>query len=63
MNDVGFVRSNRLQVRLHELVPTGARTVTDGSDQYPEGMTPVLFQVRPVVLAHRSYAAPRRPVP
>ncbi len=37
-----FARSNRLQDRLHELVPGGAHTYARGDDQYPEGMAPVL---------------------
>ncbi|MFP5023352.1 glutamate-1-semialdehyde 2,1-aminomutase [Pseudonocardia phyllosphaerae] len=38
----GFARSNALQDRLHRLVPGGAHTFAKGSDQYPEGMAPVL---------------------
>jgi glutamate-1-semialdehyde 2,1-aminomutase len=37
-----FARSNRMQARLHELVPGGAHTYARGSDQYPEHMTPIL---------------------
>ena len=37
-----FTQSNRLQRRLHELVPGGAHTYARGSDQYPEWMAPVL---------------------
>ncbi len=37
-----FTRSNQLQARLHELVPGGAHTYARGSDQYPEGMAPVI---------------------
>jgi glutamate-1-semialdehyde 2,1-aminomutase len=37
-----FERSNKLQARLHELVPGGAHTYARGSDQYPEFMAPVL---------------------
>ncbi|GAA1095207.1 glutamate-1-semialdehyde 2,1-aminomutase [Tsukamurella strandjordii] len=37
-----FTASNRLQARLHELVPGGAHTYARGSDQYPEHMAPVL---------------------
>ncbi|GIH69048.1 glutamate-1-semialdehyde 2,1-aminomutase [Sphaerimonospora thailandensis] len=33
-----------LQRRLHERVPGGAHTYARGSDQYPEGMTPVLVR-------------------
>lgn len=40
--DVSFERSTALQARLHELVPGGAHTFAKGSDQYPEGMAPVL---------------------
>ena len=42
MNSISFDRSNQLQARLHELVPGGAHTFAKGSDQYPEGMAPVL---------------------
>jgi glutamate-1-semialdehyde 2,1-aminomutase len=41
---VGFARSAAIQARLHELVPGGAHTYARGSDQYPEGMTPVLVR-------------------
>ena len=34
------------QRRLHELVPGGAHTYARGSDQYPEGMAPVLVRGR-----------------
>ena len=44
--NVSFDRSNRLQARLHELVPGGAHTFAKGSDQYPEGMAPVLTHGR-----------------
>ena len=37
-----FARSTALQSRLHEIVPGGAHTFAKGSDQYPEGMAPVL---------------------
>ncbi|MCW2811997.1 MAG: aminotransferase class-III, partial [Friedmanniella sp.] len=37
-----FARSQALQQRLHELVPSGAHTYARGPDQYPEGMAPVL---------------------
>ncbi|MGP3936036.1 glutamate-1-semialdehyde 2,1-aminomutase [Nonomuraea sp. KM88] len=40
----GFAESERLQSRLHELVPGGAHTYARGSDQYPEGMAPVLVR-------------------
>ncbi|MFV8054996.1 glutamate-1-semialdehyde 2,1-aminomutase [Mycolicibacterium peregrinum] len=39
-----FEQSNRLQARLHELVPGGAHTYARGSDQYPESMAPVLVR-------------------
>lgn len=39
-----FSESNRLQARLHELVPGGAHTYARGSDQYPEDMTPILVR-------------------
>ncbi|MFC7959891.1 glutamate-1-semialdehyde 2,1-aminomutase [Rhodococcoides kroppenstedtii] len=35
-------RSTELQDRLHRLVPGGAHTYARGSDQYPEGLAPVL---------------------
>jgi glutamate-1-semialdehyde 2,1-aminomutase len=41
---ISFARSNALQARLHELVPGGAHTFAKGSDQYPEGMAPVLVR-------------------
>ncbi|WP_199904901.1 glutamate-1-semialdehyde 2,1-aminomutase [Nocardioides sediminis] len=37
-----FERSTDAQRRLHELVPGGAHTYARGSDQYPEGMAPVI---------------------
>ena len=37
-----FERSAAAQQRLHELVPGGAHTYARGSDQYPEGMAPVI---------------------
>ncbi|MFC0549202.1 glutamate-1-semialdehyde 2,1-aminomutase [Kutzneria chonburiensis] len=40
----GFERSSALQRRLHELVPGGAHTYARGSDQYPEGMAPILVR-------------------
>ncbi|WP_067689306.1 glutamate-1-semialdehyde 2,1-aminomutase [Nocardia jejuensis] len=39
-----FSRSNEIQARLHEVVPGGAHTYARGSDQYPEGMAPVLVR-------------------
>jgi len=39
-----FERSTALQARLHEVVPGGAHTFAKGSDQYPEGMAPVLVR-------------------
>jgi glutamate-1-semialdehyde 2,1-aminomutase len=41
---VGFDRSCDAQDRLHRLVPGGAHTYARGSDQYPEGMAPVLVR-------------------
>ncbi|WP_099042240.1 glutamate-1-semialdehyde 2,1-aminomutase [Mycobacterium neglectum] len=40
--DRTFEHSNRLQQRLHDLVPGGAHTYSRGADQYPEHMAPVL---------------------
>ncbi len=37
-----FAISNKLQDRLHELVPGGAHTYARGADQYPEDMAPIL---------------------
>jgi glutamate-1-semialdehyde 2,1-aminomutase len=37
-----FTTSTAMQQRLHELVPGGAHTYARGSDQYPEGMAPVI---------------------
>ena len=37
-----FGRSTAAQDRLHEIVPGGAHTYARGSDQYPEGMAPVI---------------------
>jgi glutamate-1-semialdehyde 2,1-aminomutase len=39
-----FARSNRLQARLHDIVPGGAHTYARGSDQYPVDMAPVLVR-------------------
>lgn len=39
-----FDRSNRMQSRLHDLVPGGAHTYARGSDQYPEHMSPILVR-------------------
>lgn len=44
--DASFEESNRLQERLHDLVPGGAHTFAKGADQYPEGMAPVLVRGR-----------------
>ncbi|RJQ78028.1 glutamate-1-semialdehyde 2,1-aminomutase [Pseudonocardiaceae bacterium YIM PH 21723] len=44
MAPVNFSESNRLQTRLHELVPGGAHTYARGADQYPEDMAPVLVR-------------------
>jgi glutamate-1-semialdehyde 2,1-aminomutase len=41
-----FERSNKLQARLHHLVPGGAHAYSRGSDQYPEFMAPVLTHGR-----------------
>ena len=41
-----FARSNAAQERLHDLVPGGAHTYARGSDQYPEGMAPILTRGR-----------------
>ncbi|WP_029430342.1 glutamate-1-semialdehyde 2,1-aminomutase [Blastococcus sp. URHD0036] len=40
--DRTFTTSIAMQDRLHELVPGGAHTYARGSDQYPEGMAPVV---------------------
>ena len=37
-----FHNSHRMQQRLHEIIPGGAHTYARGSDQYPEGMAPVI---------------------
>ncbi|GAA2143000.1 glutamate-1-semialdehyde 2,1-aminomutase [Nocardioides koreensis] len=39
-----FDRSAAAQARLHELVPGGAHTYARGSDQYPEGMAPMIVR-------------------
>ncbi|MFJ4657371.1 glutamate-1-semialdehyde 2,1-aminomutase [Nocardia sp. NPDC088792] len=39
-----FARSNKIQDRLHQLVPGGAHTYARGADQYPEGMAPILVR-------------------
>jgi len=39
-----FSESNRIQARLHELIPDGAHTYARGEDQYPENMAPVLMR-------------------
>lgn len=39
-----FSRSADAQARLHRLVPGGAHTYARGSDQYPEGMAPVIVR-------------------
>ena len=46
MNEIILDRSRLLQDRLHRLVPGGAHTFAKGSDQYPEGMAPVLRRGR-----------------
>ncbi|MCD9198978.1 glutamate-1-semialdehyde 2,1-aminomutase [Aeromicrobium wangtongii] len=42
MTEPSMPRSAQLQERLHQLVPGGAHTYARGSDQYPEGMAPIL---------------------
>jgi glutamate-1-semialdehyde 2,1-aminomutase len=39
-----FEKSSAAQARLHDLVPGGAHTYARGSDQYPEGMAPVIVR-------------------
>jgi glutamate-1-semialdehyde 2,1-aminomutase len=46
MDEMILDRSRILQERLHEVVPGGAHTFAKGSDQYPEGMAPVLTRGR-----------------
>jgi glutamate-1-semialdehyde 2,1-aminomutase len=41
-----FERSEEAQARLHRMIPGGAHTYARGSDQYPEGMAPVLVRGR-----------------
>jgi glutamate-1-semialdehyde 2,1-aminomutase len=41
-----FERSAEAQARLHRMIPGGAHTYARGSDQYPEGMAPVLVRGR-----------------
>ncbi len=41
-----FAASARAQARLHDVVPGGAHTYARGSDQYPEGMAPVIRRGR-----------------
>jgi glutamate-1-semialdehyde 2,1-aminomutase len=43
---MSFDRSSQAQERLHRLVPGGAHTYARSSDQYPEGMAPVLVEGR-----------------
>lgn len=53
-----FERSVAAQRRLHELVPGGSHTYARGSDQYPEGMAPVIARghgARVVDLDGNSY--------
>ncbi|WP_072803770.1 glutamate-1-semialdehyde 2,1-aminomutase [Rhodococcoides yunnanense] len=38
----GFAKSIEAQARLHDVIPGGAHTYARGSDQYPDGMAPVL---------------------
>ncbi len=42
MSQPSFAKSDALQRRLHDLVPGGAHTFARGSDQFPEGMAPVI---------------------
>ena len=42
MSQPSFEKSEALQRRLHHLVPGGAHTFARGSDQFPEGMAPVI---------------------
>jgi len=42
--DRSLTISSRMQQRLHELIPGGAHTYARGSDQYPEGMAPVIAE-------------------
>lgn len=46
MTFLDFTRSTALQERLHHLVPGGAHTYARGTDQYPDGMAPVLVRGR-----------------
>lgn len=39
-----FDKSAAAQARLHEVIPGGAHTYARGSDQYPEGMAPVIVR-------------------
>jgi glutamate-1-semialdehyde 2,1-aminomutase len=41
-----FERCEEAQARLHRMIPGGAHTYSRGSDQYPEGMAPVLVRGR-----------------
>jgi glutamate-1-semialdehyde 2,1-aminomutase len=41
---MAFARSSLAQATLHRMVPGGAHTYARGSDQYPEGMAPVLVR-------------------
>jgi hypothetical protein len=41
-----FSESIRLNRKLHELVPGGAHTYAKGTDQYPDGMAPVIVRGR-----------------
>ena len=44
MSQPSFEKSEALQRRLHDLVPGGAHTFARGSDQFPEGMAPVIAE-------------------
>ena len=43
---VDFIESERVQRRLHDLIPGGAHTYARGPDQFPEGMAPVIVRGR-----------------
>lgn len=44
MGGNGFAKSVAAQRRLHHLIPGGAHTYARGSDQYPDGMAPVIVR-------------------
>ncbi|MCW4458863.1 glutamate-1-semialdehyde 2,1-aminomutase [Microbacterium sp. MPKO10] len=39
-----FAQSSRAQTRLHEMVPGGAHTNARGSDQFPDGIAPIIVR-------------------